>query len=96
MFKLPAQLHIDDAAKVSAALVAAVRAGERQIDCGQLVSFDSGALAALLDALRAVPREEAVAPGVCPLKMHHVPENLLRLARLCGVDTLLFPTGAAH
>lgn len=96
MFKLPARLQIDDAANTSAALVTAVRAGERDIDCGALVSFDSGALAALLDALRAVPAAETTAPGVCPLKMHHVPENLLRLARLCGVDSLLFPTGATH
>jgi phospholipid transport system transporter-binding protein len=73
-----------DATSASASLVAAIRAGERNIDCSALQQFDSSAVAVLLEGLRALNGSQE------KLKIVNAPENLARLAQLYELDSLLF------
>ena len=65
--------------------LAALRAGASAlvIDCGALGQTDSAGLAVLLDWLAETRRAGR------RLSFEHLPENLLRLARISAVDALL-------
>jgi phospholipid transport system transporter-binding protein len=61
----------------------ALTAGSWQIDCSQLASVDSSAVALLLAWLRAAQAKN------CQLSVSGLPSSLLSLASLYGVDEML-------
>jgi phospholipid transport system transporter-binding protein len=89
-FSLPAQLKLPQAASTAAAVVAAVKQGEREIDCAALQSFDSSALSVLLAAKRLVIDQSVAQTAGESLRILNSPAKLHQLALLYGVDSLLF------
>ena len=95
MLKLPAQLRLGNVPQAWIELEAALRAEMVQVGngAGQVVSldasalqdFDSGALSVLLSALRLCGRD-----GLA-LKLLDAPPKLRELARVYGLDELLWP-----
>ncbi len=82
MFALPSIFnHVQ--ATPSMGLQAAVQAAQWRIDCAALTSFDSSALAFLLDMQRAANKSNAV------LTVHNAPARLTQLATLYGVNNLI-------
>lgn len=79
----PVNLTMQEAADTVRAGLQAIAAGERQIDLGALQSFDSSAVAALLEWQRA-----AATRGVS-LGIDQIPEGLASLARVYGVAHLI-------
>jgi phospholipid transport system transporter-binding protein len=61
----------------------ALSAGEWRVDCAQLESSDSSAVALLLAWLRAAQAKN------CQLSVSGLPSSLLSLASLYGVDEML-------
>jgi phospholipid transport system transporter-binding protein len=84
MLSLPATLDHSQAtsSKASSWSVQAC-AANWQVDAGGLQSFDSSALALLLDLRRSAMAANAV------LKVHNAPERLTQLASLYGVNELI-------
>lgn len=82
MFALPSTFNHAQATP-SMGLQAAVQAAHWQIDCAALTSFDSSALAFLLDMQRAANKNNAV------LTVHNAPARLTQLATLYGVNDLI-------
>ena len=95
MLKLPARLRLDDASAVWDSLSASLRAeaaqvrsaagAQVQINAAELQQFDSSVLSVLLSALRLCEAE-----GM-RLHVKQVPAKLQELARVYGVDELLWP-----
>lgn len=93
--KLPPRLRLDDANAVWADLAANLRAeaaqvrgaagAEVQINAAELQQFDSSVLSVLLSASRLCEAE-----GM-RLQVNQVPAKLQELARVYGVDELLWP-----
>jgi len=81
MLSLPIAIYHDDASNKS--WLEKARAANWQIDASALASFDSSALALLLDIRRA-----ALAAGSA-LGLHNVPARLTQLATLYGVNDLI-------
>lgn len=63
----------------------AIARGENEFDLGQLTEVDSAAVATLLAWQRAAGAQGRT------LVFHHLPQNLVSLARLYGADGLLVP-----
>jgi phospholipid transport system transporter-binding protein len=82
MFKLPATFSHAQAS-AAASLVPTIRQSGWQIDCAALQSFDSSALAFLLDMKRAANSDNA------SLVIHNPPPKLFQLATLYGVQDLI-------
>jgi phospholipid transport system transporter-binding protein len=82
MFALPSTFNHAQAIP-SLGLQASVQAQQWQIDCAALESFDSTALAFLLDMQRAARQNNAV------LAVHNAPARLTQLAVLYGVQELI-------
>lgn len=82
MFALPSIFNHAQATP-SMGLQAAVQAAQWRIDCAALTSFDSSALAFLLDMQRAANKSNAV------LTVHNAPARLTQLATLYGVNNLI-------
>jgi phospholipid transport system transporter-binding protein len=85
MFALPSTFNHAQALP-SMGLQAAVEAAHWQIDCAALTSFDSSALAFLLDMQRAAIKNNAV------VTIHNAPVRLTQLAALYGVHDLIAAT----
>lgn len=85
MLKLPAVLTHAEAAGVAAQLKQSIaaEAGPVQLDAADLLTFDSSALAVLLDCHR-----EATAAGKS-MSIGNLPARLRQLAGLYGVETLI-------
>lgn len=81
-FRVPARVLLDDALSVLHEGVAAVAAGEREIDLTDVVSSDSGLIACIL-AWRRAARD---AGGV--LVISNPPARLRGLALLYGVEKI--------
>ena len=64
--------------------LAEVGAGELQVQAGQMQSFDTSTLALLLDAQRTLQRQGG------HLVVQGAPAKLRELARLYGIDELIF------
>ncbi len=77
------EISINDAREVKRAVLAAVDAGEREIDLSGVERAQSVALSVLLSA-----RRRAAARGG-DLTVVNAPEELRTLARLYGVEALL-------
>ncbi len=91
--QLPAELTHAQAracAQALAAQIAAAPAGRVDIDASALITFDSSALAVLLDC-----RRTALAAGKS-LAVAGLPAGLQSMARLYGVQALLAPAAAAQ
>jgi phospholipid transport system transporter-binding protein len=90
--QLPAELTHAQAracAQALSAQISAASASRLDVDASALVSFDSSALAVLLECRRA-----ALAAGKS-LAVAGLPAGLLAMSRLYGVQALLVPEGAA-
>lgn len=88
---LPASVTMDDASVALRAIESALAAGggdTLQIDASALADVDTAAVALLLHARRL-----AQARGGSVV-LRHVPERLIALARLYGVESLLDVGGA--
>jgi phospholipid transport system transporter-binding protein len=84
MLALPAKLDHEKALSTKAFnWLEQARQANWQIDAGVLQSFDSSALALLLDLKRG-----ATAAGTS-LQVHHAPARLTQLATLYGVNELI-------
>lgn len=83
--QLPATATLDEAAQLAAELPQAVAAGSGvlRVDASALKSFDSSTLALLLQAQRLA---QAAGRG---FEVSGMPAQLVDLARLYGVDSLL-------
>ena len=90
--KLPQSCQFKDAASVAtqldAALLAAGSAALMQIDCAAVVAMDSSLIAVLLDLKR---RSQKCG---CAIELLNLPLNLQRLAKLYGLDQMLFANAA--
>jgi phospholipid transport system transporter-binding protein len=84
-FALPATVVMPNAASTAAALLAAVRGGERTVDAGAVTHSDSSLIALLLHARRAAQ----------DLQVINVPAKVTQLAALYGVGEFLMPRAAA-
>ena len=85
--QLPAATTIDHVAVLReqwSATLAEVGAQELQVQAGAMTSFDTSALALLLDAQRTLQGQGG------HLSVHGAPAKFVELAALYGVDTLLF------
>ena len=89
--QLPATVTLDEAAALAAALPADLSKGSGMlsVDASALKAFDSSTLALLLQARRL-----AQAAGR-PIEVSGLPEPLLALARLYGIDGLLSSSASA-
>ena len=87
MLNLPARITHDDAAALARSLASQVSAqsGDVVIQAGQLVEFDSSAVAVLLACRRA-----ALAAGK-GVSVAGLPDKLAQLSTLYGVGQLLEP-----
>ncbi len=72
-----------DASSALEAGLAAIAAGQTEIDLTGLVALDSAAVATLLAWQRAAGAQQI------SLKFTHLPDSLKSLAKLYGVDDLL-------
>ena len=98
MLKLPDAVHLAEAPGLWLGLQASLRAEAAQIgnaagrqlplSAGELRSFDSAALTLLLAAARLCSQQGMT------LQIQNAPPKLLELARVYGVDELLWPTAA--
>ncbi|WP_397534131.1 STAS domain-containing protein [Roseateles sp.] len=98
MLKLPDAVHLAEAPVLWAGLESSLRAEAAQIgnaagrqlqlNAGELRSFDSAALTLLLSAARLCSQQGMT------LQIQNAPPKLLELARVYGVDELLWPTAA--
>jgi phospholipid transport system transporter-binding protein len=98
MLKLPDVVRLADAPALWAGLQASLRAEAAQIgnaagrqlqlNAGDLRSFDSAALTLLLAAARLCSQQGLT------LQIQNAPPKLLELARVYGVDELLWPVPA--
>jgi phospholipid transport system transporter-binding protein len=77
-------------AQVLAEGVRELRAGARTVDLGEVTDIDSSLLAAMLAWMR-----EARHAG-SEIAFEHLPEGLVTIARLYGVDGLLAGPGVRH
>lgn len=94
MLKLPERLRLDNLPDAWTQLEGALRAEMAQVgsaagrsvslDASGLQDFDSGALSVLLSALRLCCQDEWT------LQLHHAPAQLRELARVYGLDELLW------
>jgi phospholipid transport system transporter-binding protein len=82
MFKLPHELSHAQAPLLEP-LQAAIKSAGWQVSGSELTSFDSSALAFVLDLQRAAQGEGA------NLVIHNMPEKLVQLATLYGVNELI-------
>ena len=99
MLKLPTRIRLDEAPLVWAQLEASLRAEALQVgnaagslvqlNAGELGEFDSSALTLLLSAARLCG-----AQGL-QLQVREAPLKLRELARVYGVDELLWPAPAS-
>jgi phospholipid transport system transporter-binding protein len=84
MLSLPATLdHSQAISNKGSSWTDQARTANWQVDAGSLQSFDSSALALLLDLRRSAVAENAI------LKVHNAPERLTQLATLYGVNELI-------
>lgn len=98
MLKLPGAVHLADAPALWAGLQAGLRveagqigaaAGHQlQLNAAELRSFDSAVLTLLLGAARLCSQQGLT------LQIQNAPPKLLELARVYGVDELLWPAAA--
>jgi len=77
-------------AQVLAEVTRELSAGARTVDLGEVTEIDSSLLAAMLSWMR-----EARRAGV-EIGFDRLPEGLVTIARLYGVDGLLAGPGARH
>ncbi len=85
--QLPAAATIDQVPTLReqwSAALAEVGAQELQVQAGAMTSFDTSALALLLDAQRTLQAQGG------HLSVHGAPAKFVELAALYGVDALLF------
>jgi len=92
MLLLPAAITVQDANDTRRLLIDALKGdpqGTAMIDASNLTQFDSSALSVLLECQRA-----ADAWGK-PFVLRNAPPKLAALAKLYGVDVLLWPAPSA-
>ena len=87
VFRLPQQIDLTTVQSVLAAALAALAAGQTVFDFSAVRQMDSTALALVLACDRA-----AFAQGI-PFHCQGVPDNLLSLARLYGVEAFVSVEG---